>query len=367
MMEIQSQRNACRGCGSFQHGKTGSGDRPRMCPAWGQTCRACGKENHFEGVCQSKGRVKQGAIWSSEDEEAVIDALIAHLIFDLATNTYKPGNHSSREEVEATLIPFSPYPDPRQAKDIPSSRPTKLKIYPDSGATICLGGTKHLRHMGISEKNLVPSSKKVRTVGGFSLTCQGWLPVTFKVGEKTTKQALYICRNVQILYFSKDACMDVGILPPCFPKPMTSPPSLIDPIRCDAAHSKPRLSEVDLSEKTKTNSNYPRTPPFSPTSENVPKLKEWLLERFATTVFNSRGKFPAMSGPPAHIHLKEGSTPKARHNPIPVPYHYKEQVKEALWEDVKRGIISPVPIGTPTDWCSTMVITAKKKGNQGEW
>ena len=94
----------------------------------------------------------------------------------------------------------------------------------------------------------------------------------------------------------------------------------------------------------------------------MPKLKEWLLERFATMVFNSSGKFPAMSGPPAHIHLKEGSTPKARHNPIPVPYHYKEQVKEALWEDVKRGIISPVPIGTPTDWCSTMVITAKKNG-----
>ena len=79
MMEIQPQRNACRGCGSFQHGKTGSGDRPRMCPAWDQTCRACSKQNHFEGVCQSKGRVKQGAIWSSEDEEAVMDALIAHI------------------------------------------------------------------------------------------------------------------------------------------------------------------------------------------------------------------------------------------------------------------------------------------------
>ena len=345
MMEIQPQRNARRGCGSFQHGKTGSGDRPRMCPAWGQTCRACSKQNHFEGVCQSKGRVKQGAIWSSEDEEAVMDALIAYMIFDPATNTYRPGNNSSREEVEATLIPFSPCPDPRQARDIPSSRPTKLRIYPD----ICLGGTKHLRHMGISEKNLVPSSKKVRTVGGFSLTCQGWLPVAFKVGEKTTKQA--------------HACINVGILPPCFPRPMISPPSLIDPIRCDAVNSEPRLPEVDLSEKqkTNTNSNNPRTLPFSPTSENVHKLKKWLLERSANTVFNSSGKFPAMSGPPAHIHLKEGSTPKVRHNPILVPYHYKEQVKEALWEDVKRGIISPVPIGTPTDWCCTMVITAKKR------
>ena len=155
----------------------------------------------------------------------------------------------------------------------------------------------------------------------------------------------------------------MGILPPCFPRPMISPPSLIDPIRCDAVHSESRLPEVDLSEKqkTNTNSNYPRTPLFSPTSKNVHKLKKWLLERFANMVFNSSGKFPAMSGPPAHIHLKEGSTPKARHNLIPVPYHYKEQVKEALWEDVKRGIISPVPIGTPTDWCSTMVITAKKR------
>ena len=300
-------------------------------------------------ICQSKSRVKQGAIWSSEDKEAFMDALIAHMIFDPATNTYRPGNNGSHEEMEATLIPSSPCPDPRQARDIPSSCPTKLRIYPDSGATICLGGTKHLRHMGISEKNLVPSSKKVRTVGGFSLTCQGWLSIAFKVGGKTTKQALYICRNVQILYFSKDPCINVGILPPCFPRLMISPPSLIDPIRCDAVHSKPRLPEVDLSEKqkTKTNSNYPRTPPFSPTSENVHKLKKWLLERFANTVFNSSGKFPAMSGPPAHIHLKEGSTPKARHNPIPVPYHYKEQVREALWEDVKRGIISPVPIGTP--------------------
>ena len=91
------------------------------------------------------------------------------------------------------------------------------------------------------QKNLVPSSKKVRTVGGFSLTCQDWLPVAFKVGGKTTKQALYICRNVQILYLSKDACIDVGILPPCFPRPMISPPSLIDPVRCDAVHTSPRL------------------------------------------------------------------------------------------------------------------------------
>ena len=355
-VEMRPQHKPCNGCGSYSHGGPGTGDRPRMCPAWGQTCNICGKQNHFGKVCRSKNK-ERGSIRSFQNEEAAIDALIAHVVFDPATDTYKLSNNNDREEVEATLIPFSPYPDPRQTRDIPAACPTKIKIYPDSGATICLGGLKHLRQMGLTEKNLIPSKKKVRTVGGFSLVCQGWLPVKFKIGIAHTKQALYICSKVQVLYFSKAACLDIGILPPCFPKPMTSPPSKI----CEAI--RPDIQRHNIQNPAKTPKfDYPKTPPYPPNNSNIQKLKEWLLDNFATTVFNNSGKFPAMSGPPAHIHLKEGATPKAKHNPIPVPYHYKEEVKKALWDDVKRGIITPVPIGTPTDWCSTMVITAKKNG-----
>ena len=112
----------------------------------------------------------------------------------------------------------------------------------------------------------------------------------------------------------------------------------------------------------KTKFNNPKTPLYLPTSENIQKLKEWLLDQFAATVFDNSGKFPAMSSSPAHIHLKEVATPKAKHNLIPVSYHYKEEVKKAFWDDLKRGLIAHIPIGTSTDWCSTMVITAKKNG-----
>ena len=54
--------------------------------------------------------------------------------------------------------------------------------------------------------------------------------------------------------------------------------------------------------------------------------------------------------------------PRARHKPIPVPFHLKEATRLGLMKDVERGIITPVPIGTPTEWCSTMVITVKKDG-----
>ena len=63
-----------------------------------------------------------------------------------------------------------------------------------------------------------------------------------------------------------------------------------------------------------------------------------------------------------HIYLKEGVVPKARHKSIPVPFYFSEPVRLALWENVKRGIITPVPVGMPTDRYCTMVITAKKNG-----
>ena len=161
--------------------------------------------------------------------------------YNARTDTYKPGNNNSCKEVNATLIPFSPCPDPRQPRDIPTAHYIRLRSYPDSGATIYLGWRKHLQHMGLSERNLVPSRKKVLFVGGFSSVYQGWLLVTFKVGKRTTKQALYICRKVQVIYFSKAAYIDVGILLPRFPKPMTSSPL----VTCEAVHPDIQHHKID--------------------------------------------------------------------------------------------------------------------------
>ena len=61
------------------------------------------------------------------------------------------------------------------------------------------------------------------------------------------------------------------------------------------------------------------------------------------------------------IHIKKGAVPLAQHTPIPVPLHWKAQVKAVLAPNVTKGTIKPVPIVTPTTWCSQMVITAKKR------
>ena len=70
-----------------------------------------------------------------------------------------------------------------------------------------------------------------------------------------------------------------------------------------------------------------------------------------------------MSGRPAKIHLKPDAVPHARHAPIPIPHHWKTKVKESLDRDVERGIIAPVPIGSPVTWCSPMVVVSKEDGS----
>ena len=118
----------------------------------------CGKQDHFGRDSQSKSDERRSTC-CIKDEEAAMDALIAHVVIDRVTDTNKQDNNNGCKEVEAILILFSPYPDPKQARDIPITHSTRLKIYPDSGATICLGGLKHLWHMGLSERNLVLQEK----------------------------------------------------------------------------------------------------------------------------------------------------------------------------------------------------------------
>ena len=45
-----------------------------------------------------------------------------------------------------------------------------------------------------------------------------------------------------------------------------------------------------------------------------------------------------------------------------LPRRWKNTIKASLDLDIQRGIIKPIPIGTPVTWCSPMVIVRKKDG-----
>ena len=189
----------CSGCGSTSHGTPGSKDRATKCPAWGKICKNCNITNHFASVCRQPS--SNGNI------------MIAHVQYDAHKDTYTTLSNNNIEEIPATITQLL-------SRNTSSTRCTKLNIYPDSGASICLAGPKHLAALGVKPHTLLPCHKKVTAVGGSTLFYKGWLPIEFNIGEHRTKQPLYICDKIDRIYFSKHGCMETQILPKSFPYPI---------------------------------------------------------------------------------------------------------------------------------------------------
>ena len=68
-----------------------------------------------------------------------------------------------------------------------------------------------------------------------------------------------------------------------------------------------------------------------------------------------------MKGKYLDITLFPGTKQTAVHTSILVPHHWKKRVKQDINRDVALGIIEPVSVGTPTMWCSRIVVAPKKK------
>ena len=77
------------------------------------------------------------------------------------------------------------------------------------------------------------------------------------------------------------------------------------------------------------------------------RMKEWLLQTFASSTFNTcpHRPLPCMTGPPMEIHLKDDASPKTVYKPAPVPAHWQDQVYKDLLRDEALGVVEKVPYG----------------------
>ena len=222
----------------------------------------------------------------------------------------------------------------------------------DTGAQTMSGGRQLLARLGLQEHQLLKTRHRIVGAGGTHLGVLGavFLRITNPVNRKTTRAICYICENEDVTIFSRTVCEELGVV---------------------------RMQEEESSRSDSRTppdcSCPPRTPappppssiPFEPVEENVPKLEAWLLEYYSSSGFNVCPHQPLqkMEGKPLGINFKEGAEPKAIHTPVPVPYHWKNQVKADIDRDVRLGIIEPVPVGTPVTWLSRMVVAPKKDGS----
>ncbi len=310
----KSNEEPCTGCGKIGHSTFE--ERKAKCPAWSKICNNCGIRNHFASVCKRpKGMALALVARAYEDKDTVIDK-------------------------DMLCVGVTPMFDNCIGKKY------KVNALPDTGANICLAGRDLMNSMDIPESSLHSCSKVVHTAGGHHIKTFGSINMELQLDSKEKSvQTVYFAEKIKRFYLSKQACIQLKILPADFPNTIAS------------------ISEDRQESSLEKIPTRPSEIPFPPTEENVVKLENFLKESFSSSTFSQQAPFPSMSNSiPAKIHLKEGAVPHFKGVPIPVPLHWRETIKKQLDDDVERGVIEPVPVGEAVSWCSQMVIIPKPDG-----
>lgn len=236
-------------------------------------------------------------------------------------------------------------------------------VVADTGAMVMVGGTELVKGLGLTISDLIPIKTNLKGVGGTPLNILGGVFIKVRGKTHSTRQICYIQNKDSKIYLSRHACENLGIIPKTFPQigDVTVLTETENAGCTETGHNKHRCT----CPKRESPPPPPKTLPFAATPENRSKLKAWIMDRYKSSTFNTceNQELNKMTGPPLKIDIDPNATPVAVHTPIPVPVHWKDQVKAQLDRDVKLGVIEPVPWGEPTTWCSRMVTVAKGDGS----
>ena len=255
--------------------------------------------------------------------------------------------------------------------DCPNVRPFNLCVVADSGAQSCLWSRAEFHKFGFSAGELIPVRHTMKSANRTLITIDG--AIIFRLSgcsangkHKEAAVIVYISPDVCSFYLSKEAMVQLGIIPVSFPQVGAVAALEQHPVTelGDNSDRQPKVALCGCFQRNKP-PGKPDKLPFSCTSENVGRMKQWLLSQYADSTFNKcpHQVLPDMDGPPMRIHLDNNAKLVNFTTPASVPLHWKEKVKRDLDRDVDLGVIEKVPYGEPTVVCHRMLIARKADGD----
>ena len=394
--EMKNQK--CSYCGYSGHGrKPPASIRQNKCPAWGKECKSCHNIGHFAAICKTKNKQASANAVDGDDSNASLFGLTSpptrprhkklgiRVLSHVAMNRFGKWEFQSPETQPSIAVSVTISDSSYDALSIP--KPNKnlvekaVAALPDSGAQVSVGGPDLIHALGITKNKLIPVSQRISAANNGQLPLLGGILLDIsgkdaKGKTHTSSQLVYIADGIKKLLLSKSACVDLGILPQNFPMIGNDNEVANNMLNCvlDDDNHTVLVDECTADNEESTTCSCPKreeTPPvpekipFEPKEENVPKLKQWILDYYKKSGFNccKNQPLPLVNGTvPMSLYIDEKVKPVAFHKAYPVPIHWQEEVKKGLDDDVKLGVLEKVPVGEPTTWCSRMVTVSKKDG-----
>ncbi len=235
----------------------------------------------------------------------------------------------------------------------------------DSGAQCCVWGWDNCQLAGFKREDLIPVKQKLNGVSKSSIEIYGAVVLRMCGVSSSTRSIqcaaiVYVSPNISGFYLSEEAMKQLHIIPKNFPTVGSALPMSIN----SAGPVEGQCKEECTCLPRSATPGRPDKLPFDAIPENVDKMKEYLLNRYASSTFNKcpHHKIPEILGPPISIHIDPEATPVCVNVPSQVPIHLEYEVNKGLDEDEAMGIIEKVPHNEPSEWCHRMVLARKDSG-----
>ena len=407
-----STGSTCWACQGKSHGPNTIRTRQEKCPAWQSTCDKCKGKGHYSAACSRcsqcncwghKSNKSKKCTQGKKDPGQEVSAMHADLCatfigqqlegvfslndMSLATTGNRKGRvipltHQIFDKKRGwvakpsaphptLLVTAHPCPDDHSDFGHPVANTDSLKPVPlcpvcaDTGCQSTAIPPSYAYKAGFRRKDFIPVASRMNGAGRSDLGVLGAVVMEFScTGAEgvtyVTRQLCYVCDKVDRVYLSRQALTELCCISPEFPIPHS-------PTSTQSSHSSATVNN----DRPCSCPTRPASPPPMPTelpadiniddADSVDRLKQWLMKYYESTTFNTcdHQQLPLMTGSPLRLHIDPHATPVACHKVVPVPLHWRDQVRSDLERDVRIGVLERVPDNTPVTWQSRMVITAK--------
>ena len=402
-----SETSKCWACGDPPHSKSNDrNSRAKHCKAWSTVCSKCSVKGHFAANCSKctncgtwghrdktsrwcpqnpRNKVKSknnNDAFQTEDDEtgALYDQLCCMQSHQAGTGNNEPVEHHVYEGKWVArpskphpimTVKLTPLPEDHEklGQPLKRSNPTSIDIpmVADSGCQSSIIPLRSALAMGIDKNDIFPVKLSMRGAIEEDLGVEGGIFVEVSTtdvsgAQKTTKQLVYVSRRIGKAFLCREALVALGAIPVNFPTvPVSWPQDALGTVEDNVSMQCqcPKRSALPPPKPTQLPEG------IAATDENVPALKDWLLDYYASSAFNTceHQPLPMMKCEPLELHVDPNARPVAIHKPALVPVHWQEKVFKDLERDVQIGVLERVSPNTPATWCSRMVVTAKADGS----
>ena len=245
-------------------------------------------------------------------------------------------------------------------KETPDIEKVVVDGVADTGAQTCLWSMSEFYKAGYKKKDLIQVKQRIVAANRQPIEIKGAVFLTVEADSFSTNLMAYVTPDIQGFYLSRQVLTALHVIPPTFPRAGDALDDRKDGVSVNAC-----VNQVECGCLPRTAPpSRPSRLPFPPMENNIPRMKQWLLQTFASSTFNRcpHQPLPFIKAEPICLHVDKDAKPVVHHTPGVLPIHWEDKVKKGLDEDERLGVIEKVPDGVPTTWLHRMVVVAKPSG-----